>query len=321
MTNLIFARISWHPRYDGKYPFPYTGAIWKEKKEGGYGEWLNFKEAKGKFYGYINRGVDLRKFGAKKGAKSVENINVIWVAPDPKGGSKIVGWYKNTKVYSELKERPRPLKDHYLCKVNISNCTLLSEDQRLFKIQKQFRYTWYAQDEEGKNLKKRVLKYINEGYIDRFDEYTKNIETFIESHHSKGKGQGFKITDVLKKKIENYSVSKATAYFEKLGFSVEDVGSTQPYDLKCTKGKKILRVEVKGTQTAGKNILLTPNEIKSARTHKTALYILHSILVTKKAKNYKLSGGKEMIMKPWKIEEQGNLKPISYMYYISTNSN
>ncbi len=158
----------------------------------------------------------------------------------------------------------------------------------------------------------------NENKID-INEYAKELENIIESRNSRGKGQGFKITPELKKKIETYSVSKAKKYFKRLGFSVEDVGSTHSYDLECKKRGNILRVEVKGTQSAGESIILTPNEIESARHHKTALYILHSILVTQKAQKYKLSGGKELIMNPWKIDKQGKLKPISFMYYISTS--
>jgi hypothetical protein len=89
MRHILFARIAWHPRYDGKYPLPYTGADWKGKEEGRFGEWLNFSELKGMYYGYVKPSkwwsADLRSIGAPSGAESIRDITTIWVAPDPNG--------------------------------------------------------------------------------------------------------------------------------------------------------------------------------------------------------------------------------------------
>ena len=173
MTQIVFARIAWHPYYNGKYPFPYTGADWKEKKEGEFGEWQNFCKMNGKYYGYAkppNWKADLSNFGTEKGAKSVRGITVIWVAPDPKGGSKVVGWYKNAKMYSELQRRPQYLKHEYLFESEASNCVLIDEYHRKFEVQKRFRNLWYAKEKEAEKLKKRVLAYIDEEYNDEFDD-------------------------------------------------------------------------------------------------------------------------------------------------------
>lgn len=149
-----------------------------------------------------------------------------------------------------------------------------------------------------------------------FNEYTKELENIIESRNSRGKGQGFEITPELRKQIEEYSVSKAIQYFQEQGFSVKNVGTTKSYDLDCFKDGDTLRVEVKRTQTDDNNIILTPNEVKNAKKHKTALYILHSINVNMFRKKYKLSGGIDKIVNPWKIDKQGKLKPLSYMYIL-----
>ena len=174
---------------------------------------------------------------------------------------------------------------------------------------------------EGFTKKCRLCKPdTNNENNNEYYECIKELENIIESRNLRGKGQGFNITPELRKKIETYSVSKAKKYFEKLGFSVKNVGSTHSYDLECKKSGNILRVEVKGTQSAGESIILTPNEIESARNHETALYILHSISVTQKDQKYKLSGGKELIMNPWKIDKQGKLKSISFIYYLKFRS-
>ena len=95
-----------------------------------------------------------------------------------------------------------------------------------------------------------------------------------------------------------------------------NVGGTRSYDLDCFKNGGTLRVEVKGTQTTGDSVILTPNEVRNAKNHKTALYILHSIKVDMVRKTYRLSGGNEEVINPWKITEQGRLKPLSYIYLL-----
>ena len=155
------------------------------------------------------------------------------------------------------------------------------------------------------------------GMVDTTGDAEKEIEDIIETHQTNQSGQGFKITPELRKKIEEYSVSKAIQYFQKHKYSAKNVGGTKSYDLDCSKDGDILRVEVKGTQTTGDSIILTPNEVRNAKKHKTALYVLHSIKVDMVRKNYRLSGGDEKIINPWKINEQGKLKALSYMYFIN----
>ena len=121
----------------------------------------------------------------------------------------------------------------------------------------------------------------------------------------------------MRKKIEEYSVSKAIKYFQKHKYAVTNVGGAKSYDLDCLKNGNTLRVEVKGTQTTGDSIILTPNEVRNAKKHKTALYVLCLIKVDPVGKTYRLSGGEEKIINPWKIAEQGNLEPLSYMYFLN----
>jgi len=47
--------------------------------------------------------------------------------------------------------------------------------------------------------------------------------------------------------------------------------SPMPSDLRCTKGIEVLRVEVKGTQTEGEEILLTPNEVAFVTSHRDTM--------------------------------------------------
>ena len=104
----------------------------------------------------------------------------------------------------------------------------------------------------------------------------------------------------------------AKRHFTSLGFVVEPKG--RPYDLRCTRKKELLYVEVKGTQTNGKSIILTAGEVAFARDHKgqMALLLLHSISVSE---DRKLSNGETYPVMPWDVDK-GCLKPMSYKYEV-----
>lgn len=133
------------------------------------------------------------------------------------------------------------------------------------------------------------------------------------------KGQGFHITPELRKKIENLAIKETTRHFEALGYKVHNVGRYRSYDLECKKEKNILKVEVKGTQTDGTNVILTPNEVSNAKKEGTALFLLHSIRCAKNRKF--VTGGEAFILNPWQVERHGRLKPLSYMYEIRRKEN
>ncbi len=220
MPKIIFARIAWHPRYDGQYPPPYTGANWKEKKGGGFGEWQNFCEFDKKYYGWAKPSnswkADLTNLGAKSTAKYVNDITVIWIAPDPNGGSKIVGWYKNAAMYAELQNRPKPLKDHYLFKADISNCVILDESQRTFEIKKKFRNIWYAKGEI--QFKKEVFAYIEGEYIDKFDD---PAETYFSDIEGKKRLRNHLTTERSSTLVKEFKKSLSTYECSICGFDFE----------------------------------------------------------------------------------------------------
>ncbi len=203
--DLVFARIAWHPRYDGEYPTPYIGSKWREKGEEGFGEWQNFKTYKGSCYGYVkttNMSIDLTNFGVDSNSEYADCVTVVWVATSPNGGSRIVGWYTDATVYPEYNERPSHLKFGYLFKAKASNCRIIKEDDRNFIITQIFRNLWYARGEA--DLKRNVLKYIkncgeNNDYfidpveLDYFDtEGKKSLVTHVMTERSSSLVREFK---------------------------------------------------------------------------------------------------------------------------------
>jgi len=222
MDKIVFARIAWHPRYDGKYPLPFTAAYWTEKSNSEYAEWLNFKSVRGKCYGWVKPSsswtADLKKnLGADSEAESIDGVTVIWVARDPNGGSKIVGWYENATMFSNLINRPKPLKYSYLFVSHVKDCVLLEEHQRSFKIKKNFRNLWYAKDE--KSLKGKVKKFIGEGGTDQFLD---PVETDFSDKEGKKKlvshlktERSTKLIKKFKENLSNYRCTVCDFDFEK----------------------------------------------------------------------------------------------------------
>jgi Domain of unknown function (DUF3883) len=139
----------------------------------------------------------------------------------------------------------------------------------------------------------------------------------LEKDHAKS--QGFVLDSSLRKALERYAMDAAKERFRSKGYAVHDRSANRPYDLECELGNVVVYVEVKGTQTAGDAVFLTAGEVKFAREHKAQmiLYLVHSIEVSADGS---LSGGKQVLVEPWNLEE-GHLRPISYQYIVGRSRN
>jgi len=129
------------------------------------------------------------------------------------------------------------------------------------------------------------------------------------------KSQGFVQDAKVRRALEEYAMSAASNHFASSGYTVEDCSKNHPYDLCCQKHGSSIYVEVKGTQTTGSEILLTPGEVQFAAAHQAqmVLFVLHSISVSPETKA--LSGGQQFVVAPW-IINSGALKPVSYKYTV-----
>jgi len=348
--KVIFARIGYMHYYSGSQKGdekPLHGGSYNTEKIGH--ELYNYKKTKNDLYGYFQPyeppknsdnpvTVNLDRIDpTSKNKAYIEKVLVIFVSKRKDYGQVIVGWYDNATVYRQYQPPQKKMfRNDYRYNLNakIKDSVLLPENYRKYKIptgkgaigRANVVYLSEANGAE-RDLSSSKFKWMEEAidYIDSYDgsnllidvtgDAEKEIEDVIESHKTKQAGQGFRITPELRKNIEDYSVSKAIRYFRKQKYTVKNVGATKSYDLHCSKGSNILRVEVKGTQTTGNSIILTPNEVMNAKKHKTALYLLYSIKVDIVRKKYKLSGGKTKVINPFKINKR-KLKVLSYMYTL-----
>jgi hypothetical protein len=130
------------------------------------------------------------------------------------------------------------------------------------------------------------------------------------------KGQGFGSSPAERRAIEDRAVAAARKHFERKGFQFQKSFRTGPYDLEFTKRKTILHVEVKGTTTHGKSVILTRGEVDYHRDRpkgSSGLFVLHSI----KLKNDRASGGLKHICYPWNLkQEKEKLSPIFFTYVV-----
>ena len=128
-------------------------------------------------------------------------------------------------------------------------------------------------------------------------------------------GQGFLLTVDERRAIEHHSVRMATEHFEAQGWTVKDVGDKESFDLLLTKGERRLYVEVKGTTSAGREVILTRAEVEKQRKYHpdNALVVVHSIELDRAAAEPATFGGVLHSTSPWVVEDE-DLTVISYSY-------
>ncbi len=137
----------------------------------------------------------------------------------------------------------------------------------------------------------------------------------LESAKEHGAGQGYSGSAEVRAALEKHAVRQAIEYFSRQGFRIVEKG--KPYDLCCTRSRKQLFVEVKGTQGGWEKVILTRNEVKFARrTRKQmVLFVLHHINITGNPQKPRASGGTPHILRPWDLDA-GKLDPPAYEYYL-----
>lgn len=65
----------------------------------------------------------------------------------------------------------------------------------------------------------------------------------------------------IRKAIEDYAVKKCTDEYRKRNFHCENVSLKESYDILATKGRTQVKIEVKGTRSAGDSVILTKMNI------------------------------------------------------------
>lgn len=113
MAPLLFCNIGWMSRYEGNAGKPdkiVGGGKWVEKNKTGH-EVCNFLSCEdGYVYGHVetlqgtlDRKIRIEMVGGT--GDFVDGVDIVWTATDPDHrGRKIVGWYRNARVFRERQE-------------------------------------------------------------------------------------------------------------------------------------------------------------------------------------------------------------------------
>lgn len=121
--------------------------------------------------------------------------------------------------------------------------------------------------------------------------------------------------------VELRSMEITRQHFEGDGWAVENVSPYRPYDLECTKSKRVLHVEVKGTTASDlRQIELTTNEVNHCRSNPTMeLALVTGIRIETDASGQPTGKDGELsFVVPWKIEDE-RLRPIKFAYELPPN--
>lgn len=353
--RVLFARIGWMKFYRGPQPGderPTGGGSYTKENIGH--ECYNFKPYGDDLRGFVQPAlrrltqpggrkekvtlpISLRRIGPQSNEDDlyVDNVLVIFFArKEGKGRQVIVGWYSNANVCRDRYEsdwKGRGDYTTYNMEAAAREAVLLPPEKRQHMIPQgkgaagRSQVT-YALETDGTPKRAQwiqtaidyVLSYNGPNLLVTPEEGSAHeIGLVVERDMAYGRGQGFKVTPEVRDALEKHSMRRAATYFKKRGFEVENASKTESFDLLCRKKQKCLRVEVKGTQSVGYKVHLTPNEVLHARAHRKemALYVLHSVKVARHGKGAKASGGKERVICPWNVDK-GHLKPVSYMYEL-----
>jgi len=125
---------------------------------------------------------------------------------------------------------------------------------------------------------------------------------------------GYQPDPEKRKIIEKYAVNKAVKHYEELGWTVTELG--KPYDLDCTKPTgENLRVEVKGTTSKAGELILTVNEVHSARQYPSELFIVADIIIKGTSGSLSPSGGNSFVFEKW-FPAPKDLSPQQYRYRV-----
>ena len=131
------------------------------------------------------------------------------------------------------------------------------------------------------------------------------------------KSQGRLVDSEVRRSIERRAVTLAIMHYEAAGYSVEDTGAYESFDLRCKSAESEIRVEVKGTTGFGERIQVTANEIHHAKLGLTRvdLFLVTKIQVLRSPEGPHALGGEVRVIESW-IPRDEHLQPHSFYYSV-----
>jgi len=264
-VKLLFCNVGWMESYRGLSEADQIQGGGSYVKDEGMGhEVCNFAAHRGKVFGYVQPPkaklgeghINIDRLGGN-GGDVVDGITVVWTATRPEGGTVVVGWYRNAKVYRGYQRFSAIPKLHkqnelegYRIEAASSDAVLLPIDSRTCSIPRQVKggmgqsNIWFADSPDSVEIVKTVRSLVS-GKRTSKPVAPRSRKTDPE-HNAK---------------VEKAAVSKVRKHYEKISYTVESVEKDNVgWDLEARYGKVLLRIEVKGLSGQVANAQLSPNE-------------------------------------------------------------
>ena len=188
--RVLFCNVGWMKEYRGigeedSIALPYVNMDKNAKNA----EQYNFLNLDGYYYGYVSaktggkkkQEIQLEKIDPKVEEEAyLDNVLVIWVAkrPNDKAGSRVIGWYKNARVYRNYKENSFGL---YNIRAKVKDSLLIPPMYRTYLIYPARiigagkgmgqSNIWHPRGEDSNEILENCINYINSYSYERFDEH------------------------------------------------------------------------------------------------------------------------------------------------------
>lgn len=220
---IIFCNVGWMEYYQGLQGGGdqiVGGGAYVEEEGRGF-ETCNFAPQDNSLYGHVQppggTRINIERIGANADDDSIDGVTVIWTARHPRGGTVVVGWFKNATVfrnYERFQNPPEAQKqdgiDGYWISAPFDEAHLLPIDERTRNIPRGvvggmgMSNIWYAKRPESADIVRTVLDLVGG----------------IRAMPVAADGRAGQDQD-RKAEIEKSAIQLCCQYFEGLGYSVE----------------------------------------------------------------------------------------------------
>lgn len=344
--RVLFARIGWMTYYAG----PQTGdekpigGGENNKKNIGH-EIFNFTNFGGRLYGFVStpKGhISFERIEPISGQQDrLDDVLVVFVARQC-----IIGWYSGATVHwtsvkfpfpvvTEIRKRLKKAGtknfelESYRFECRFEDAVLLPRHERIHEVPGGVKGGFgqsnlcYQYQNSGKRKSAAwmsdavtyVLNYSKENLLKNPNADNESDETATISQEQSA---GFQSNVTIRRAVEQFAMTKAHSALSGKGYkNLKDTAKFQPYDYTCERDGKEFFVEVKGTQTPGKILILTRREVEHIESHadQCILVLVHSVSVSGK-KTIRVSGGTTEVKESWRLRSE-DLSPIQYAWTVS----
>ena len=224
----------------------------------------------------------MKRLGARVDADYADDVTVVFTATPPEGGNRVVGWYRNARVWRERQVNQCGI--HYRAEVRQEDCHPLEPLNRVFRVPR-------GRTAEGEFVPGRYVGYTNErqaeAFVRKLHEYIEDPDNWDNWPRRTPGGAPRQSDPALRAKVEQAAVDHVTNHWPYPGYEWQSVEEeNKGWDLEFTRGACTLLVEVKGRSGDVGTVELTPNEYAAMCRHR---YKYKLAIVTRALEDPRLS--------------------------------